>query len=136
VRWGLVCGEDHDAFESSHRPEPPSKANSIQANPVETAPIESIVRWREPAAERATSAARISPPSRSTVSLLTLKRELETLLARNVGLTLGVRSLAGTLARSCAVCLPPKRKPRLSGAFFGADDGTRTHDLLHGKQTL
>ena len=28
------------------------------------------------------------------------------------------------------------RKPRRSGAFYGADDGTRTHDLLHGKQTL
>jgi hypothetical protein len=27
-------------------------------------------------------------------------------------------------------------KPRRSGAFDGADDGTRTHDLLHGKQTL
>ena len=27
-------------------------------------------------------------------------------------------------------------KPRLSGASFRADDGTRTHDLLHGKQTL
>jgi Phage integrase family len=27
-------------------------------------------------------------------------------------------------------------KPRDSGAFAEADDGTRTHDLLHGKQTL
>ncbi len=26
-----------------------------------------------------------------------------------------------------------KEKPRLSGAFLGADDGIRTHDLLHGK---
>jgi hypothetical protein len=26
-------------------------------------------------------------------------------------------------------------KTRLAG-FFRADDGTRTHDLLHGKQTL
>jgi hypothetical protein len=28
------------------------------------------------------------------------------------------------------------RKPRLSGAFCEADEGTRTLDLLHGKQTL
>ena len=28
------------------------------------------------------------------------------------------------------------KKPRLSGGFWRADDGTRTHDLLHGKQTL
>jgi hypothetical protein len=26
--------------------------------------------------------------------------------------------------------------PRTREAFFEADDGTRTHDLLHGKQTL
>src|SRR3954465_15157754 len=30
-------------------------------------------------------------------------------------------------------CDWPKKTPRLSGAFKGADDGTRTHDLLHGK---
>ena len=29
-----------------------------------------------------------------------------------------------------------KRKSPLSGGFLLADDGTRTHDLLHGKQTL
>jgi hypothetical protein len=27
-------------------------------------------------------------------------------------------------------------KPRLSGAFLRAAEGTRTLDLLHGKQTL
>ena len=31
---------------------------------------------------------------------------------------------------------PETRKTRLSGPFTEADDGTRTHDLLHGKQTL
>jgi hypothetical protein len=30
----------------------------------------------------------------------------------------------------------PMKKPRLSGAFVEADEGTRTLDLLHGKQTL
>ena len=29
-----------------------------------------------------------------------------------------------------------KRKPRVSGASRQAADGIRTHDLLHGKQTL
>jgi hypothetical protein len=29
-----------------------------------------------------------------------------------------------------------ERKPRISGAFLRAADGIRTHDLLHGKQTL
>ena len=29
-----------------------------------------------------------------------------------------------------------RRKPRVSGAFVRADEGTRTLDLLHGKQTL
>jgi len=28
------------------------------------------------------------------------------------------------------------KKPRLSGAFCQAAEGTRTLDLLHGKQTL
>jgi hypothetical protein len=28
------------------------------------------------------------------------------------------------------------KKPRLSGVSPEADDGIRTHDLLHGKQTL
>jgi hypothetical protein len=28
------------------------------------------------------------------------------------------------------------RKAPVYGAFGEADDGTRTHDLLHGKQTL
>ena len=28
------------------------------------------------------------------------------------------------------------KKPRLSGAFVKAAEGTRTLDLLHGKQTL
>jgi hypothetical protein len=27
-------------------------------------------------------------------------------------------------------------KPAVSGGLCEADDGTRTHDLLHGKQTL
>jgi hypothetical protein len=27
-------------------------------------------------------------------------------------------------------------RPAVAGLSFGADDGTRTHDLLHGKQTL
>jgi hypothetical protein len=31
---------------------------------------------------------------------------------------------------------PDIEKPRRSGAYERADDGTRTHDLLHGKQTL
>jgi hypothetical protein len=30
----------------------------------------------------------------------------------------------------------PKRKSPVSGAFLRADDETRTHDLLHGKETL
>jgi hypothetical protein len=30
----------------------------------------------------------------------------------------------------------PGKKPRLSGAFLKAAEGTRTLDLLHGKQTL
>ena len=40
--------------------------------------------------------------------------------------------------QSWSVCLVLRRqqKPRLSGAFSEADDGTRTHDLLHGKQML
>jgi hypothetical protein len=29
-----------------------------------------------------------------------------------------------------------KKNPRASGGCVEADDGTRTHDLLHGKQTL
>jgi hypothetical protein len=29
-----------------------------------------------------------------------------------------------------------QQKTTPSGAFVRADDGTRTHDLLHGKQTL
>src|SRR3954469_25346279 len=29
-----------------------------------------------------------------------------------------------------------RRKPRIHGAFGGAAEGTRTLDLLHGKQTL
>src|SRR3990172_2959802 len=36
-------------------------------------------------------------------------------------------------SRKSRASSPPKQKPRLSGAFFKADDGTRTHDLLHGK---
>ena len=32
--------------------------------------------------------------------------------------------------------LKGEKSPRFAGAFRGADDGTRTHDLLHGKQTL
>ena len=32
--------------------------------------------------------------------------------------------------------LRTKEKPCLSGAFPEADEGTRTLDLLHGKQTL
>jgi hypothetical protein len=42
-------------------------------------------------------------------------------------------------AGSCSIRAPAKpicRKPRRSGAFLGADEGTRTLDLLHGKQTL
>jgi hypothetical protein len=30
---------------------------------------------------------------------------------------------------------PQTKTPDFRG-FLGADDGTRTHDLLHGKQTL
>jgi hypothetical protein len=30
----------------------------------------------------------------------------------------------------------PSKKPAVSSGFRKADDGTRTHDLLHGKQTL
>ena len=40
----------------------------------------------------------------------------------------GAATPAATAAR--------RRKPPLSGGFRRADDGTRTHDLLHGKQTL
>jgi hypothetical protein len=29
-----------------------------------------------------------------------------------------------------------KKKARVCGPFLGADEGTRTLDLLHGKQTL
>ena len=32
--------------------------------------------------------------------------------------------------------LAPKKKPRFPGLFYGADEGTRTLDLLHGKQML
>ena len=32
-------------------------------------------------------------------------------------------------------CATENKNPRFPGAL-GADDGTRTHDLLHGKQTL
>ena len=39
-------------------------------------------------------------------------------------------------ARACAGYCRGDGKPRLSGAFVGADDGARTHDLLHGKQIL
>jgi hypothetical protein len=42
----------------------------------------------------------------------------------------GVRSL-GLIWDSR--CLFPKQKPPIPGVFRGADDGTRTHDLLHGK---
>jgi hypothetical protein len=44
--------------------------------------------------------------------------------------------LAVPLATGVQPRLPRNEKPRRSGAFHGADDGTRTHDLLHGKQTL
>ena len=36
-------------------------------------------------------------------------------------------------AKACADHCRGNRKPRLSGTSGGADDGTRTHDLLHGK---
>ena len=32
--------------------------------------------------------------------------------------------------------LSGNKKPPLCGGFLGADEGTRTPDLLHGKQTL
>ncbi len=32
--------------------------------------------------------------------------------------------------------IPKRENPAVCGAFCEADDGTRTHDLLHGKQTL
>jgi hypothetical protein len=44
--------------------------------------------------------------------------------------------LAKTLAVASRRRLAHQRKGPVSGAFYGADDGTRTHDLLHGKQTL
>jgi hypothetical protein len=40
---------------------------------------------------------------------------------------------AQTLSWSVCLLLGGKKKPCLSGAFVEADDGTRTHDLLHGK---
>ena len=40
--------------------------------------------------------------------------------------------------RESAICLttPGTKKPRISGASLEAAEGTRTLDLLHGKQTL
>ena len=46
----------------------------------------------------------------------------------------GAPCYAGT-ARSRSV-LERQEPPKMRGAFLRADDGTRTHDLLHGKQTL
>jgi hypothetical protein len=43
-------------------------------------------------------------------------------------------TLAETLARSVPPSVPNEKAP-LRG-FVEADDGIRTHDLLHGKQTL
>ena len=43
----------------------------------------------------------------------------------------GPHSMYGT-----AAVLPQTKNPAISGAFFKADEGTRTLDLLHGKQTL
>src|SRR5215211_2466353 len=40
----------------------------------------------------------------------------------------GLSSLAERPAQS-----PPTQEPAVSSGFLGADDGTRTHDLLHGK---
>jgi hypothetical protein len=34
-----------------------------------------------------------------------------------------------------AVSTEATKKPCLSGAFLKADDGTRTHDLLHGQES-
>src|SRR4029453_19443661 len=48
------------------------------------------------------------------------------------------RNLINDLTKRSAVTgpgNPETQKPRTSGAFLQADDGTRTHDLLHGKRT-
>jgi len=46
------------------------------------------------------------------------------------------RSLAETLAARVSVTHPVNKKGPLSGAFLLADDGIRTHDLLHGKRIV
>jgi hypothetical protein len=51
------------------------------------------------------------------------------------------RSATGTIVQSLsddAAILPdwPNKKDLQMQAFFEAADGIRTHDLLHGKQTL
>jgi hypothetical protein len=46
-------------------------------------------------------------------------------------------STAGMLAAGREILsahTPERRKPRVSGAFGEADEGTRTLDLLHGKR--
>jgi hypothetical protein len=48
----------------------------------------------------------------------------------------GIGPLAETLASATRRRRARQRERPLSGAFPLADDGTRTHDLLHGKQTL
>jgi hypothetical protein len=95
---------------------------------------ETIVRWREAAAERGVS---LSVLAAEALERLVAEPSAE-LEARSPETSEGLRDspLAQALAKTLYRLLPTNRKPRLSGAFFGADDGTRTHDLLHGKQTL
>jgi hypothetical protein len=47
-----------------------------------------------------------------------------------------VRRVGPPKVIALAKARPERRNPRLSGGFCEADEGTRTLDLLHGKQTL
>ena len=62
--------------------------------------------------------------------LHTSERTIERMVARD-----RVRSTTVAVRARCATRAEQRKTP-LSGAFQRADDGTRTHDLLHGKQTL
>ena len=60
--------------------------------------------------------------------------------AEGPAITFRLYSARGPLAKPLAEGIPRRpsrqRERPLSGAFLLADDGARTHDLLHGKQTL
>src|SRR6478672_13539930 len=65
------------------------------------------------------------------VSPGTIRKHLDNIYAK-----LDVPNRAAAVSRAYGLRASPIEKPAVSSGFGKADDGTRTHDLLHGKQTL